>query len=392
MKIAYFDCFAGVSGDMIVGALLDAGADAVELKRQLKKLKVSGYSIKISKTVKNTISGTTFRVSVSGQKKSRNLNDIVRIIDKSGLDRDIKESGKRIFNDLAKVEAKVHNKSIKETHFHELGAVDSIIDILGSLICIKNLGIKTVYSSRIHVGTGFVKCRHGMIPVPAPATAALLKGIPVYSKGIESELTTPTGAAVLKNIARSFGVQPEMSVEKIGYGAGSRDLPIPNLLRVYIAEGKGGGYDRDSVVRIEANIDDMNPEFFDYICETLLKKGCLDVYMTPIYMKRSRPATLLTVLVDPEKANDCIAVIFDETTTLGVRISTMERKKLLRKIIKVKTRFGAIPVKIGFKGKSVKNIAPEYERCKEAALKKRVPLKNVYDEAKESARKYLKNK
>lgn len=236
MKIAYFDCFSGVSGDMILGALIDAGLDIGELESELGKLQISGYELRAERTARRGITGTKFNVDITEQGVERKLKDIVKIVDQSSLDDDIKDLGKKIFKELATVEGKLHGRSIEEIHFHEVGGLDSIIDVLGSLIGIKKLGIEATYSSKIHVGTGFVECQHGVLPVPAPATLALLKGIPIYSKGIEAELATPTGVCILKNLARSFGVMPEMEVEKVGYGAGSRELEIPNLLRVYIGE------------------------------------------------------------------------------------------------------------------------------------------------------------
>jgi len=389
MKIAYFDCFSGVSGDMILGALFDAGLDIREFESELGKLKMSGYKIKAEKTARKGISGTKFSVDVIEQNAERRLKDIVEIVDQSELDDDIKDLSKKTFKELTMVEAKLHSKGIEEIHLHEVGGIDSIIDVIGSFIGIKKLGIEAIYSSKIHVGTGFVECQHGILPVPAPATLELLKGIPIYSRGIKAELTTPTGAAILKTLSKSFGVMPEMKVRKIGYGAGSRELEIPNLLRVYIGETKDEEYEQDNVILIQTNIDDMNPEFFDYVSETLLERGSLDVFMTPIFMKKNRPGVMLSVLTTLDKLDEILSTIFTETTTLGVRIHHLERKKLSREIIPMRTRFGEIKVKIGKIGNQIKNIAPEYENCKEIAVKQGIPLKDVYDEAKEAARKAL---
>ena len=389
MKIAYFDCFSGVSGDMILGALLDAGLDIQELQSELGKLKISGYKIKTEKTARKGISGTKFSVDIIKQNARRRLKDIVEIADQSDLDDDIKDLSKKTFKELATVEAKLHGKSIEEIHFHEVGGLDSIIDVIGSLIGIKKLGIEATYSSKIHVGTGFLECRHGVLPVPAPATLELLKGIPIYSKGIEAELATPTGVCILKTLSKRFGIMPEMKVEKVGYGAGSRDSEIPNLLRVYVGESDEGGYEEDEAIRIETNIDDMNPQLLAYASEILLKQGALDVFMTPIFMKKNRLGTMLSVLTTRDKLDDILSTIFTETMTLGVRIHHLERKKLSREIVLTKTRFGEIKVKIGKIGNQITNIAPEYESCKEIAVKQRIPLKDVYDEAKEAARKAL---
>lgn len=389
MKIAYFDCFSGISGDMILGALIDAGLDSKELESELGKLKISGFKLRMEKTVRKGISGTKFSVDINERHVERHLKDIIEIVDQSDLGDEVKNLSKKIFKELARVEAKIHNKNIEEIHFHEVGGLDSIIDVIGSVIGINKLSIEAVYSSKVHVGTGFVECEHGTIPVPAPATLELLKGIPIYSKGIKAELVTPTGACILKTLSKSFGVVPEMKVRKIGYGSGSRDLEIPNLLRVYIGETNNGKYEKDEVILIETNLDNMSPELFDYTCETLLKQGVLDVFMTPIFMKKTRPATMLSVLTTPDKLDKAISIIFAETTTLGVRIQRVERKKLVRGIISVKTRFGEIKVKVSKIGKQIKNIAPEYENCKEIAIKQQIPLKDVYDEARGAAQKML---
>ena len=389
MKIAYFDCFSGISGDMILGALIDAGLDIQDIESELAKLKISGYKLKTQRVVKKGISGTKFIVEIIEQNIERKLKDIVEIVDQSDLSEDIKDLSKKIFKELATVEAKIHNKNIEEIHFHEIGGLDSIIDIIGSVIGIKKLGIEAIYSSKIHIGTGFVECRHGLIPVPAPATLELLKETSIFSTGIDAELTTPTGAAILKTLSSSFGGMPEMKVKKIGYGAGSRELEIPNLLRVYVGETSEREYEKDEVILIETNIDNMNPEFFGYISEMLLTQGVLDIFMTPIFMKKNRPATMLSVLTTSDKLDKILSTIFTETTTLGVRIHRLERRKLTREIIKVKTRFGEIKVKVGKVGEMIKNIAPEYEGCKKIAVKQKIPLRDVYEEAKDSARKML---
>jgi hypothetical protein len=389
MKIAYFDCFSGVSGDMILGALLDAGLDMRELESELAKLKISGFKIKAEKTTRKGISGTKFSIDTIEQNVERRLKDIIEIVDQSDLDDDIKNLSKKTFQELAIAEAKIHGKNIDQIHLHEVGGLDSIIDVVGSFIGIKKLGVKTTYSSKIHVGAGFLECQHGVLPVPAPATLEMLKEVPIYSKGIQAELATPTGVCILKTLSKTFGTMPEMKVEKVGYGAGSRDLEIPNLLRVYIGETNQGEFEKDEVILIETNIDDMNPELLAYASETLLKQGALDVFMTPIFMKKNRPGTMLSVLTTEDKLDHILSIVFQETTTLGVRIHRLERKKLSREIIPVATRFGEIKVKIGKIGNQIKNIAPEYESCQEIAQRQQIPLKDVYDEAKEAARTAL---
>ncbi|PKK82571.1 MAG: TIGR00299 family protein [candidate division Zixibacteria bacterium HGW-Zixibacteria-1] len=385
MKAIYFDCFAGISGDMTLGALVDAGLDIEKLKTELAKLKLEGYTITTEKVTKNGITGTKVNVQIEEQKAHRHLKHINEIIDNSDLGDDIKQAGKKIFLRLAEAEAKIHNTTIEKIHFHEVGAIDAIIDIVGSVIGIKLLGIEKIYASRIHVGRGFVDCRHGKIPVPAPATVELLKDVPVFSTGIEKELTTPTGAAIISTLADSFGNLPAMNIGQIGYGAGTSDLEIPNLLRVMIGEVAKSDYETDAVTVIETNIDDMNPEFYEYVSEKLFKQGALDVYTSPVYMKKSRPGVLLSVIADNDRIDDIISILFSETTTIGVRMHQVERMKLQREITTVNTIYGDIRVKISkYKGQ-IKNIAPEYDDCKKIADENNIPLKDIYDAAKKAA-------
>ena len=389
MKIAYFDCFSGASGDMILGALVDAGLELGQLESELSKLPVRGFRLQAEKTTRRGIAGTKLTVVTEEHHVERHLSDLADIIDRSALSDDIKSASQGIFKELAGVEARIHQKSADEVHFHEISGLDSIIDVVGSLVGLKNLGIEGVYASKIHVGTGFVECRHGTLPVPAPATLDLLKGVPVYSRGIDAELATPTGVAILKNVAKGFGVMPEMTVEKIGYGAGSRELEIPNLLRVVIGETCQDKYATDEALLVESNIDDMNPEFFGYISEQLLAQGALDVFMAPIYMKKNRPATLLSVLTARDKLDGILATVFSETTTLGVRIHSVDRKKLERETILVRTHLGDVRVKLGRIGGEVKTIAPEYEDCREIAARRGIPLKDVYEAARAACREVL---
>jgi hypothetical protein len=393
MQIAYFDCFSGISGDMILGALIDAGLDLHQLESELSKLKISGYTLKTEKTTRKRLSGTRFTVNTEEDHAERHLGDIEEIIDCSDLGDDIKASSKAIFNELARVEAKIHNSDPGKVHFHEIGGLDSIIDIIGALIGMKLLGIEAVYASTIPVGTGFVKCAHGTLPLPAPATLELLKGIPVYASGLEKELVTPTGIAILKHMARSFGVIPKMEIRRIGYGAGSRDLKIPNLLRIWVGEtDEKIEYEKDEVIIIETNLDDMNPEFIGYASEKLLERGALDVFTTPIFMKKNRPGIQLSVLITPDKLEETLSIVFAETTSLGIRLHRLERKKLPREIITVETAFGPVKVKVSQSSQEIKNISPEYEDCKKIAVKQGIPLRIVYEEAKAAAREILISK
>lgn len=390
MKILYFDCFSGISGDMIIGALLDAGLDLDELRAALATLNVPGYTLSAEKTVRNSITGTKFNVNVSDEDHAhRHLKDIVELIDGSQLSDNVKELSKQTFRRLAAAEASIHGESVESVHFHEVGGVDSIIDIVGSFVGLEKLGIGAVYASRVHLGTGFVRSAHGKIPVPAPATLALLEGVPVYSTGITSELVTPTGAAVLVTLAREFGTMPRMTVARTGYGAGSRELEIPNLLRVCIGEAAGPAARREELVLVETNIDDMNPQIFEHVSEKLFEKGCLDVYLTPVQMKKNRPATVLSVLARPDALDEVLSVIFTETTTLGVRINRIERAYLERELVPVETKYGRVTVKVARTAAGVATISPEYEECRAIAAGQNLPLKDVCDEVKAAARQQL---
>ena len=396
MKIAYFDCFSGISGDMTVGALLDAGLEIETLEKELKKLGLSGYQLEVNKVVKKGISATQFKVKIKEEGVERRFKDILTIFEKSKLDEEIKKETKKIFFNIAQAESKIHQKDIDKIHFHEIGGLDSIIDVTAAVIGIKTLGIEEIHSSALPVGKGFVKCAHGVIPVPAPATLELLKNIPTYSGGIESEMITPTGAAIIGTLAKSFGERPLMKIESIGYGAGEKEFTIPNLLRVSIGEkilkdeNLKDGYVSDEAVLIETNIDDMNPEFYDYIMDKLFSQGALDVFLTPIQMKKNRPAHMLSIIVYEQNLKEILEVLFSEATTLGVRIREIKRLRLAQQNFIAETKYGKIRVKVGiFKG-NIKNVAPEYEDCKKIAKQHQVPLKEIYEEAKKVAYDKLK--
>ncbi|MFH1942313.1 MAG: nickel pincer cofactor biosynthesis protein LarC [bacterium] len=388
LKTAYFDCFAGASGDMILGALIDAGLDIDILRKELKKLKLTGYSLRAEKAVKKGIAGTKFSVDVTHDHEHRTLRDIVGIIDKSTLFEKIKTDSGMIFRSLAEAEAKIHDKPVDKIHFHEVGAVDSIIDIVGVVIGLDVMGVQKVRASRIHVGTGRLKCAHGTLPVPPPATLELLKNILIYSTGIESELVTPTGAAILSTLSENFGGLPSIRIERSGYGLGRKDLDIPNVLRVIVGEEESSA-NQDTVQLIETNIDDMNPQFYEHIMESLFAHGAKDVFLTPVIMKKNRPGVVLSVLASPEKISDLTDVIFRETTTLGVRISEIKKRSILEREIKtVSTPWGDARVKIReFHGK--KMVAPEYEDCKRLAQEHGLPIREVFDFVKKEGEKDL---
>jgi len=379
MKTAYFDCFSGISGDMIIGALIELGLDVNFLDKELKKLKIKNYKIKSRRIVKNGISATKFDVMEQNAKTpTLNLKQINKIINNSKLNTQIKNRIKKIFMKIGKAEAKIHNKSIDKVHFHEIGAIDTIVDIAGAVIGLDKLGIEKIYCSKLNVGTGFVEFSHGKYPVPAPATAEILKNVPVYNNDIKFELVTPTGAAIISTLADKFCQMPPIDVEKIGYGAGSKELEQPNVLRVFL--GEADEIENEVINVIETNIDNMNPEIFPYVIERLMENKALDAYLTNIIMKKNRHATKLTVLAENKDIDKLSKIIFDETTTLGVRIYQVSRKKLDREIKTIKTKYGKVRVKISKSGNKIENIMPEYEDCVRIARSKKIPLKRVYEE------------
>jgi len=390
MKIAYFDCFSGISGDMIIGALLDAGLDFNAFKCELNKLNLSGYDITAKKSVKQHLAGTKFNVRETDKQDYRHLEDLVRVIDASKLKPSVQETACAIFRRIAQAEAKVHNQPVNKVHFHEIGALDTIVDVVGALVALDLLGIKKIYCSRLNVGSGFIAFSHGTYPVPAPATAELLKNSAVYSSGTQGELVTPTGAAIITTVAESFGDMPNMRIERIGYGTGDKDFDHPNMLRVFIGElHENDLFERDVVSIIETNIDDMNPQVFEYVQEKLFGAGALDVYMTHILMKKNRPAVQMTVLCEPELENTLSEIVFRETTTIGVRIRREARKKLTRETVEVDTDLGKVRLKISTLAGEVINRTPEYEDCKRIARESKRPLREVMAQIKRKADKDL---
>lgn len=383
MTLAYFDCFSGISGDMTLGALVDAGVGIDALRAELAKLNLAGYELKDEKTTRSGIAAVKVHVVIDEKSQpSRHLADILKIINASSLSASIKEKSGLIFKRLAEAEAKVHATTPDRVHFHEVGAVDAIIDIVGSVIGLELLGVTQVLASPVNVGSGTVQTSHGMFPIPAPATAELLRGIPIYQSSTQFELATPTGVAIISTLASSFGPLPPMRVNRIAHGAGNKDFPgQPNILRLFTGES-AASYEEDTSLVIETNIDDMNPQVYDYLIERLMKAGAQDAYLTPIIMKKGRPAILLSVLTDRGKADDLLNVIFRETTSIGVRIHEVGRKKLSREIGEIETKFGKVRVKIGKRGDEVLNVSPEYEDCRKIAEEKNVPLKIVMAEAK----------
>jgi pyridinium-3,5-bisthiocarboxylic acid mononucleotide nickel chelatase len=382
MTIAYFDCFSGISGDMTLGAIVDAGITVDTLRTELSKLNLSGYELNAEKVIRSGISATKVHVMIDrAHQNTRHLTDILAIIDRSSLSTSIKEKSGRIFMRLADAEAKVHATTRNNIHFHEVGALDSIVDTVGAAIGFDLLGITEIMSSAINVGSGTIQTSHGLLPIPAPATAEMLKGIPFYQSTTQFELATPTGAAIISALGTSFGLMPSMKVDRVAYGAGERDFAgKPNVLRLIIGEPTTF-YDEDSSIIIETNIDDMNPQVYDYIVEKIMSKGAQDVYLTPIIMKKGRPAILLSVLTDKSKIEAVLDTLFHETTSIGVRIQEVGRKKLDRKIQEVETIYGMIRMKISGYGEKILTATPEYDDCRRIAEEKHIPLKVVLEEA-----------
>lgn len=383
MTLAYFDCFSGISGDMTLGALVDAGLPIEVLRSELEKLNLPGYTISSEKVRRSGLSATKVHVVLDKKKQpTRHLADISRIINGSSLSPVIKQKSLSIFQQLAEVEATVHGTTPEKVHFHEVGAVDALVDIVGSVIGLEHLGITEIIGSPVNVGSGTIHTAHGKLPVPAPATAELLRNIPLYSSSITFELTTPTGAAIISTLASSFGPLPQMKVGRIAYGAGNKDIPgQSNALRLMIGELLPV-YDEDTSTLIDTNIDDMNPQLYDHVIEKLLAQGAQDAFLTPIIMKKGRPGILLSVLCDRSKSDAVLDTIFRETTSIGVRIGETGRKKLSREVREIETVYGRVRVKISRRGDEIMTITPEYEDCRKLAEEKQVPVKTIIEKAK----------
>lgn len=386
MVTAYFNCSSGLSGNMILGSFVAAGMDLEEFEEVLKTLPISGYKIILKDVVKKGISAKYLDVELLDEDQPhRHLQCIEKIINEGNLPQGVKDLALKIFTNLAQAEAKVHGTTIEKVHFHEVGAVDAIIDIVGASWGVHKLGITKVYSSPLNVGQGTVKCAHGLMPIPAPATAELLKDAVTYSNEIKGELVTPTGAAIITTLTHHFGPQPQLKVKKTVYGAGTWDLPIPNVLRLTlgeeIKEDRDINYESDEAMVIEANIDDMNPEFYDYLMEKLFDAGAVDVYLTPVQMKKNRPGTLLTVNSNLKDHQPLIEIILKETTTLGLRMYPVNRIKMTREYQEVVTPWGCVKIKVAKFNNKIYNIKPEYADCKALAEKNGVPLKEVWQEA-----------
>lgn len=393
MRTLYFDCFAGASGNMILGALVAAGVDRDELIRQLSALNIPDFDIEFTTVDRSGISSVHAEVTVPHQHAHRHLHHIEKIIDDSALSESVKVRAIAIFTRIAEAEAKVHGVDVQKIHFHEVGAMDAIVDVVGACIGFELLGIERFACSKIHVGSGFVNMAHGKFPVPPPAVAEILKGKPIYSTEIEGELMTPTGAAIIAVVCDSYGTIPELLGEVIGYGAGTRDYKdFPNALRVVIGEsnpqryggieiGKAVGDNSERLTLLETNLDDLSPQVLGYVMERAFELGALDCWFVPIQMKKNRPAVMLSVLCRPEDRSVISEMVYEETTTLGIRVRDTQRECLDREIVAVNTPFGTVDVKLGRLGDRIVNAMPEYDQVKRIASKNGVPFRVVRDAA-----------
>lgn len=407
MKTLYFDCFAGASGNMILGALIALGVDEKIFVEQIKLLDITDFSIEFSTKNKSGISAVYADVKVPHEHAHRHLHTIEKIINDSRLSEKIKSRAIKIFTNLAKAEAKIHGIEVEKVHFHEVGAMDAIIDVVGACIGFEMLGIEKFVCSKIHVGSGFAQMAHGKFPVPPPAVAELLQNVPIYSTNIEGELITPTGAAIISTVCEEFGNLPEMIIEKTAYGAGTRDYEdFPNVLRLMVGEifnakaqrrenAKDNKFEisnlkskiSSKLVLLETNIDDISPEILGFVMEQAFEIGCLDCWFTPIQMKKNRPATMISILCAKDKRESLTELLYTETSTLGVRISEVERNCLPRETVKVETEFGAVDVKTAkYKGEIV-NAKPEYEQIRQIALQSKKSLREIEREILENLNK-----
>src|SRR5436190_10328803 len=381
MRTLYFDCFAGASGDMILGALVDAGADPRALIDQLQLLGVGGWSIEFEKVDRSGISSTYARVQTAHEHAHRHLSDILKIIYQSQLSRAVKDRAALIFSRLAEAEGRVHNQPVEKIHFHEVGALDAILDVCGAAIGFDLLGIDAFISSPLRVGFGIAEMAHGRFPIPPPAVAELLRGKPIYAGEVEGEFVTPTGAAIITSVCERFEKIPAMNVEATGYGAGTRNPKgFPNALRVLVGAVEAVSSTDETLLMIETNIDDMSPQLFGYVIERAFALGALDCFVTQTQMKKNRPGGLISILCQPHEREKFLQLLFAETTTIGARSYEVQRRALARETVSVQTQFGPIDVKVVRTNGSVKAM-PEFEQCRAAATAAGVPLREVQEAA-----------
>ena len=384
MRQAYLDCSSGISGDMFLAVLIDAGVPVDRLFAELKKIPLGFYEFKRTRAGRGGLVGTRVEIRAPGEQPHRTLPDIQNLLVTASLPAKAAAQALMVFDRLAEVEGRLHNLPPSEVHFHEVGAVDAVVDIVGTCVGLELLEISDLVCSPLNVGGGRVEAAHGTLPVPAPATAELLKGLPIYSSGVEGELVTPTGAALVSTLASGFGPLPPMKVNRIGYGAGERDFPgHSNLARLFVGErvetveGRPGAPGDELVSVIEANVDDMSPQLYGYFLEQALAAGALDVTCTATQMKKNRPGLTITILCEPERGDALSQLLFAETTTIGVRIHEARRKVLDRELVTVETPYGAVTVKVARREGKVVNVAPEFDDCQRLAAEQSVPLKQV---------------
>lgn len=388
MKTLYFDCFAGASGDMILGAMVGAGVDPDYLRKQLSLLPVSGFKIDFETVTRAGLSATYARVETAPEHKHRHLSDIKLIIDTSSLSDAVKHQAVEIFSRLAEAEARVHNEPVDRVHFHEVGALDAIIDVVGAAICFDALKIERFVSSPLHVGSGMVEMAHGRFPIPPPAVAELLQGVPFYGTDLQGELVTPTGAAIITTVCREYGPIPPLKTQGTGYGAGTRQYEnFPNVLRVLLGESELAADTDERLWMLETNLDDASPQLIGHVMDRVLEAGALDCFFTPVQMKKNRPGVLLSVLCEPGEKEAVMKLLFMETTTLGVRSYEVQRRALERSIVRVETQYGPIDVKVAHLDGRVINEMPEFEQCRAAAMRAGVPVKVVEQAARVAADK-----
>lgn len=381
MKIISYDCFSGISGDMNLGAMIELGVDKTFLINELNKLNLKGWELIVQKDQRHGITGTKVTVKQTRHEHAhRHLSDIEKIINESSLDSKTKELSKKIFMKVAVAEAKVHGIALDHVHFHEVGAIDSIIDVVGAAICYNALNVDGVHVSTVELGSGFVKCDHGKLPVPAPATAEIIKGLPVKKGGVDFEATTPTGAAILAALGTDFSVDLPLKIEKTAYGVGQKDShDVPNLLRVFIGETITSNEPGHDAVQLECNIDDMNPEFYEHISEKLFRAGASDVFFTNIIMKKGRPGIVLNVICETESTDVLKNIIFTESTSLGIRTFPFRKDTLARKFETIQTTYGEVKIKRSFYKDKEVSVKPEYDDCKRIATETGIPLKELYN-------------
>ncbi|MGH9404587.1 MAG: nickel pincer cofactor biosynthesis protein LarC [Terriglobia bacterium] len=388
-RIAYLDASSGISGDMFLAVLIDSGLPQEKLLAELAKIPAGAYEMKSARVMRSGLSGNHIEFVIPDKQPHRHLHHIEKMLNESSLAQAVKDRALSIFRRLAEAEGKLHGKPPGSVHFHEVGAVDAILDIAGACAGLELLGIEELYCSPVNVGSGHVEAAHGRLPVPAPATAELLKGLPVYSSGVEGELVTPTGAAIVSTLAKGVGPMPSMVIDRIGYGAGSHDYPgQPNIARLFVGEKTGASTETEgeAISVIKANFDDMSPQLFGYVMEQALAAGALDVTCGAIQMKKNRPGVELTILCAPANVDALSRLLFSETTTLGIRIQEARRITLERELVTVGTAYGPVRVKVARQNGRVLNASPEYEDCRRIAEEKSVPLKEVMIAAQASYR------